>query len=90
MSKEEREEQEDMKRIGLDSLLGEKVLLLCGNYFYAGVLVGVNKTFVKLNDAAIVYETGEWSASAYKDAQKLGPGPTFVRIQWIEAYRRGK
>jgi hypothetical protein len=77
-------------RFGLDSLLGEKVLLLCGNYFYSGILAGVNKTVVELNEASIVYETGEWSAPAYKDSQELGPGPTFVRIQWIEAFRRGK
>ena len=85
-----------MKRIieetgatGLDSLLGERVLLMCGNYFYTGKLVGVNKTFVELSDAAIVYETGEWSASSFKDAQRLEPaGPTFVRIQWIEAFRK--
>jgi hypothetical protein len=66
------------------------VLLLCGNYFYSGILTGVNKTFVELDAASIVYETGEWHAPAYKDAQALGPGPTFVRIQWIEAFRRGK
>jgi hypothetical protein len=75
---------------GLDSLLGEQVLLLCGNYFYAGKLTGVHKTFVEIDDASIVYETGEWSAPEYKDAQKLGVGPTYVRIQWIEACRRGK
>jgi hypothetical protein len=82
--------QDNAGKFGLDSLLGEKVLLLCGNYFYTGLLTGVNKTFVELDDAAIVYETGEWSAASYKDAQKLGAGPTFVRIQWIEAYRRAK
>ena len=86
-----------MKRIieetnvsGLDALMGEQVLLLCGNYFYAGKLTGVNKTLVELTDASIVYETGEWSASKWKDAQAMGPGPTYVRIQWIEAFRRGK
>ena len=86
-----------MKRIietadasGLDSLLGESVLLLCGNYFYAGKLFGVNKTFVALQDAAIVYETGPWSDPTWKDAQSLGSGETYVRIQWIEAFRRGK
>jgi hypothetical protein len=77
-------------KFGLESLLGEQVLLLCGNYFYAGKLVGVNKTFVELDGASIVYETGEWAAPKYKDAQALGAGPTYVRIQWIEAFRRGK
>lgn len=86
-----------MKRIieetgltGLDALMGEQVLLLCGNYFYAGKLTGVNKTIVTLTDASIVYETGEWSAAKWKDAQSMGPGETFVRIQWIEAFRKGK
>jgi hypothetical protein len=86
-----------MKRIieestvtGLDAMLGEKVLLLCGNYFYAGNLTGVNKTQVELTDASIVYETGDWSAKQWKDAQKLGSGPLYVRIQWIESYTRGK
>jgi hypothetical protein len=75
---------------GLDSLMGEQVLLLCGNYFYAGKLVGVNKTVVALDGCSIVYETGEWSAIKWKDAQSMGPGETYVRIQWIEAFRRGK
>ena len=75
---------------GLESLMGEQVLLLCGNYFYAGKLVGVNKTIVALQDASVVYETGDWSAAKWKDSQAMGPGETYVRIQWIEAFRRGK
>lgn len=77
-------------RFGLVSLIGKKVLLLCGNYFYCGKLTAVNKTCVELTDAGIVYETGEWSAASYKDFQSMGGGATFVRIQWIEAFREGK
>ena len=40
---------------GLISLLGEKVILFCMNYFYAGKLSGVNASCVPLEDAAIVY-----------------------------------
>jgi hypothetical protein len=75
--------------IGLDSLLGEQVLLLCANYFYAGELIAVNDVVVELKDGGIVYETGEWSAKCWKDAQKVG-GSIFVRTQSIEAYMRGK
>lgn len=86
-----------MKRIveeaaltGLESLMGEQVILLCGNYFYAGKLTGVNKTIVELTDASIVYETGQWSAPKWADAQPMGPGAHYVRIQWIESFRRSK
>ena len=81
---------DDSGKFGLDALLGERVLLLCGNYFYAGKLTGVNKTFVVLEDPGIVYETGEWSAAAYKDMQKLPAKEWHVRIQWIESYGKGK
>src|SRR5208282_5297819 len=43
---------------GLEALLGQNVLLFCLNYIYTGKLVGVNSTFVKLEGAKIVYETG--------------------------------
>lgn len=74
---------------GLTALLGEKVLLLCANYFYAGTLAGVNDTCVLLEDASIVYETGEWSAKAWKDAQKVG-NSVYVRTDAIEAFTKGK
>lgn len=53
---------------GLMALLGERVTLFCLNYIYTGKLTGVNSTCVLLEDAAIVYETGAFDASAWKDA----------------------
>ena len=89
----------DMKKIvnvqevegeGLLKLIGEKVLILCANYFYSGTLEGVNDECVLLgDDAAIVYETGEWKASTWKDAQPLG-GPHYVMKSAIESFRKGK
>ena len=81
---------EDAALTGLKSLMGEQVILLCGNYFYAGKLTSVDKEIVELTDASIVYETGQWSAAAWADAQQMGPGVHYVRIQWIESFRRGK
>jgi hypothetical protein len=75
---------------GLESFIGKRVLLLCGNYFYAGTLRSVSESDAELADASIVYETGEWSDAKYRDAQELGDGPTYVRLRWVEAYRRGK
>jgi hypothetical protein len=75
---------------GLDALLGKKVILMCMNYFYAGVLEGVNSDFVKLSDPKIVYETGDWSSKQWKTAQSIDVGELYVRIPSIEAYAEGK
>lgn len=72
-------------KAGLESLLGERVLLLCLNYFYVGKLAGVNRTCVLLEDVSIVYETGEWGQPSWKDAQKVGR-PVYVRLGCIEAF----
>ena len=39
---------EQSNKEGLEALLGKRVLLMCANYFYSGVLIGVNKACVKL------------------------------------------
>lgn len=79
----------EVREDGIESLMGEQVILLCLNYFYAGKLVGVNRTCVLLHEAKIVYETGEWGASAWKDAQAIGQ-PLYVQRSKIEAFCKGK
>lgn len=74
---------------GLVALLGERVLLLCGNYFYAGKLEGVNKEDILLSSPSIVYETGDWKANKFQDEQAL-PSALYVRIASIESYLRIK
>ena len=75
---------------GMESLIGERVLLLCANYFYTGRLMGVNDTCVLLDDPAIVYETGEWAAAKYKDEQPLNMKPFYVQTSAIESFGRAK
>jgi hypothetical protein len=74
---------------GLISLMGEKVILFCMNYFYAGTLVGVNDDVVLLEDGGIVFETGPYTDSKWKDFQKIG-SPLYVSISSIEAFTKGK
>jgi hypothetical protein len=57
---------------GLLSLLGKQIEIRCNVYIYAGTLIGVNSSCVKLDNAAIVYETGPFTDKEYKNAQKLG------------------
>lgn len=75
---------------GLSALLGKRVLLMCAGYFYEGLLVGVNKTCVKLDDAGLVYETGPFSDKNYKDLQKLHTKEWYVRVGLIESFGLSK
>lgn len=77
---------EEVEGEGLDALLGEQVLLMCSNYFYTGKLVGVNDTFVRLDDPAIVYETGAFSEKGYRDSQKLHTKTFYVQRAAIESF----
>ena len=70
---------------GLVSLLGENVILFCMNYIYSGKLAGVNEKDVLLEDARIVYETGDLCDKEFKDAQKL-PHAHYVRTSAIESF----
>lgn len=70
---------------GFVKYLGKEVVLFCANYFYTGVLSGVNDTEVKLDSPSIVYETGDWSKAEWADAQKLPMKELFVRMAFIES-----
>lgn len=75
---------------GLESLLGQNVLLFGLNYIYTGKLVGVNTTFVKLEGAKLVYETGSFDKAGYTDAQNLPQGTWYVQVSAIESFGLGK
>lgn len=75
---------------GLESFLGSRILLMCAGYFYEGKLIGVNDSFVKLEDAAIVYSTGNWSDRAYADIQKFNAKEWYVQRGLIESFGKSK
>ena len=70
---------------GLDKLLGERITLFCMNYIYTGTLHGVNATCVLLTNPAIVYETGPFTDSKWKDAQAL-PQNLYVMLSAVESF----
>lgn len=76
---------EEVQGEGLEGLLGQRVTFFCAAYIYTGELVGVNATCVKLYDAAIVYETGDLTEKAWKDAQKL-PDDWYVQLSAVESF----
>lgn len=71
---------------GLIGLLGERVTLFCANYFYTGILAGVNDDCVLLEDPAIVYETGPFTDKKWQDYQSLGVPVWYVARQAIESF----
>lgn len=80
---------EDNENEGLMALLGQKVILFCANYIYSGKLIGVNRSCIKLEDAHIVFETGAFTDSKYKDAQKIA-AEHYIQTSAIESFGVGK
>jgi hypothetical protein len=76
----------EVKEEGMLALIGQNVEIFCGIYIYAGKLVGVNDTCVKLANPHIVYETGEFLDKKYKDAQQMGREFHYVATGFIESF----
>jgi hypothetical protein len=70
---------------GLEKFLGERITLYCQIYIYTGKLTGVNKDFVLLEDAAVVYSTGAYTDKSWADAQSL-PNDWYVMKNSIESF----
>lgn len=81
---------EETENQGLESLLGERVLIFTAGYFYEGKLIGTSDSCVEISDAHIVYETGKFSDIDYKDRQKLHTDKWFVGINLIESFGLSK
>ena len=71
---------------GFHVLLGKNVEIYCGVYIYAGKLVGVNSTCVKLANPHLVYETGAFLDKKYKDAQHMGREFHYIASTLIESF----
>lgn len=70
---------------GMEALIGQKVTFFSLNYIYCGKLIGVNETDLIIEDAHLVYETGDFKEKGFKDAQKLAD-TWRLRLSAIESY----
>lgn len=70
---------------GFESLIGKNIVVWAGVYIYSGRLAGINDGDILLEDACVVYETGELTGKSFKDAQRL-PNRLYVRKAAIECY----
>jgi hypothetical protein len=77
---------QEVENEGLTKLLGSNVTFFCLNYIYHGKLIGVNETCVLLEDPSIVYETGKFSDSEFKDIQSLNTKEFYIATNCIESF----
>ncbi len=75
---------------GLESLLGQNILIFGLNYIYTGKLTGVDAHSILLSDPSIVYETGPFTQRGYGDVQKLHVDEWHISRYAIESFGLGK
>lgn len=71
---------------GLMAFLGKKITIFCGVYIYTGKLIGVNDTFVKLDEAYMVFSTGKFSDPKWFDAEAFPAKVHYVQMSAIESF----
>lgn len=76
---------ENVENEGFISLIGQRITVFCAVYIYTGDLVGVNDTCIKLENPAIVYETGAFDSKQWKDAQSL-PNTIYIQTAMVESF----
>ena len=76
---------EEVEGEGLMGLMGQRITVWCLNYIYTGDLVGVNAQYIKLENAAVVYETGPLDNNKWADAQPF-KNPCYVMARCIESF----
>lgn len=76
----------EVENEGMIKLMGKKVTFFCLNYIYTGELIGVNETCILLKNPAIVYETGSFSDSKFKDEQSLCVEEFYLQKGCIESF----
>jgi hypothetical protein len=76
----------EVKEEGFLALIGKNIEVFCGIYIYAGKLVGVNTTCIKLSNPHVVYETGGFLDKKYKDAQHMGREHHYISTSFVESF----
>jgi len=77
---------EELKEINnLEDIIGETYVFQCARYIYHGKVKSINATYIELENASVVFETGEYDAKEASDKQAL-PNNCFVLRQSIEAF----
>lgn len=71
---------------GLVSLIGSTIMVETLNFNYTGVLDGVNDTQILLREPKTVFETGDYKAKEWADAQRLPTSQMYIRLSAVQSY----
>jgi len=70
----------------LAAALGQKVLIFGVRYNYSGVLTEVTDKFLKITEAVIVFDTGDFAAKSWATAETPKSSEIHVNIAAIESW----
>lgn len=70
----------------LESRLNKQVVFMCFNYIYTGVLTAINDKFYRITNPHIIYETGKWTDSKWKDCQSMGEDELDIMVGTFESW----
>lgn len=77
---------EELKEINnLEDLIGQTYVFQCARYIYHGKVKSVNSTYIELENASVIFNTGDYNSTEAEDKQAL-PNNCFVFRQSIEAF----
>lgn len=70
----------------MDDLIGEKLAFQCARYIYYGKVERVNQSYIKLSQAQVIFETGDYSRSSPDSGEVAPRGEMYVMRQAIESF----
>ena len=71
---------------GLIGLLGKTVMIETPNFNYTGILSGVNKDDILLDEPSTVFDTGAYTAKTWADSQRLPTKQLGIRLSNVISY----
>ena len=74
------------EEVGLERHLGQRILFFCARYNYCGKLVGVSEDEFVLEDAKIVFSTGDLKSDTWEEAEAPVKSAFSVMKQAVESY----
>jgi hypothetical protein len=77
---------ENIKELGeLKDLVGETYCFQCARYIYHGKVKKITADYIELEDASVVFDTGDYDNKEAEDKQET-PHNIYVMRQAIEAF----